>query len=602
MDDEALAELARSESSELALFGRLGAAAIVPTRLVRVGETPAPTPGAMDVVRSAAPTEKPFFAAVLAENAQSPQITREVGALFAEAALGTSPTRFATLLSREATADEVEAVLGRLAAAQLGGPLPPVADRLAFLIERAFARNPSAMLVRQTLDPAARNGLLLTRDLRSGLGPARGQIKPSVRALLAPMGPLVPLTELGDLAPAARERLTSLASTVEAELRRPARIAFQVSERGVEVVAITPLAHAGRAAVVLAADLVDRGVLQKAEALTLVAPNDLTGAIELRLEPEEGQIVGRGVAAGGGIAIGHACLATSRAVDLDRANLSPVLFVEELVPEDSGALGVSQGVVTVRGGITGEAAIMARALAKPCVASGPALTLAGGAAVAATGMRIEEGDRVAIDGGTGLIVRGACRRRCEMPEGASKILAWTSEHRKAPVLATVAHEHDVTSAIELGADGLLVLVPEAVCLSADRDFKPEALARALARLLEAAGPDKRLYVDVDPTRRPSFLAGLTSDAVTLAAAEASRLTGRAVLLLGSDAPPLWRAGPADPGGPAVVFAEPQTLDQATRRVSLHPGGLLACAPKLVPAARLALAREALRAAVFTDPT
>ena len=502
---------------------------------------------------------------------------------------------------RDASTDEIEAALERLATAQLGGPLPPAAERLDFLADRARIRRPEVALVHQALDPAARNGLLLTRDLRSGLGPPRGQVKASLRALVEPLGPLVPVAELADLTSAAREQLTSLAWEVEAALRRPARIAFQVSARGVEVVGITPLAHAGRAAAVLASDLVERGVLQKTEALALVTPEDLTGAVELRLEPERHQIAGRGVAAGGGVGVGHACLAPARAAALERASLSPVLFVEELVAEDSAALGLSQGVVTVRGGITGEAAIMARALAKPCVASGPALTLAGGAAVTPAGLRIEEGDRVAIDGGTGLIVFGPCRRRCTMPDGVAKLLEWTTDYRETWVIATVAHELDVEGAADLGADGFLVLVPEALCLSSGRDTSAESLARSLARLLEAAGPERRVFIDADPDRRPLLLPGLTSESVVRAAEEASHLIGRSVALLGADAPPLWHADRDDPGGPVVVFAEASNLESAANRASLVPGGLLACAPKLVPAARLAAARVALRDPVFTDP-
>lgn len=604
MDDEALSELAQSGSPELALFARLGRDAVVPTRIVSVASAASDVtePGRVHLVRTAQPADRPFFGATLTARSEDALLVRDVGALFAEAAFGTSPSRFSAILTKQASPDEIEDALGRLALPSLGRALPPLAERLAFLVERALARSATAMVLHQTLEPTARRGHLVTRDLRSGGGPPRGQVTDSLRGLVEPLTALVPVTEIAQLEQAHRDRLASLASLVEAELKQPARIAFQVGSRGVEVVAITPLAHSGRAAVALAADLVDRGVLKPEDALRIVSPRDLATALEFRLEPDAAQIVGRGVAAGGGIAIGHACLSAAGAEAFERADLSPVLFVEELVPEDSRALGLSQGVVTVRGGITGEAAIMARALAKPCVASGPTLTLAGGSAVAASGLRIEPGDRVAIDGATGLIVRGPCRRSCDLPAGAARLLEWAAAYRSGTVIATVSHPYDIACAAGLGADAFVVLVPEALALSTGRKDAFESLLLGLEALLEAASDGRTVYVNAQQGTAPLLLKGLTNDAVARAIEEAGRRTGRSVPSLGAGGvPPLWRGGD-DPGGPVIAFADPANLEGAAGRVVQAPGGAMACAPKHVPAARLALARAALGAGVFTDPT
>ncbi len=569
-------------------FDRLGADAVVPTTTFVPGAPVDMIAGdALYVVRTAAPAEPPFFGALAGPGA-SPALARDVVGLFAEAALGATPARFSACAPPGSSPGDMEAALERLA---LGQKLPPYPERIAYLVERARQKSSGATVLVQVLDPAAQFGLCVTRDLRSGVGPARGQLAPSIRALIEPLRPLRPLAEVEQLGDQHRAALDAMAASIEAELRRPARIAFQIGEQGIRVVAVTPLAHSGKAAVALAVDLVGRGVLGPEEALAIVEPRDLSSALEFRLEPDEAQIVGRGVAAGGGIAIGHACLSTSLAESYAAHRLSPVLFVEELVAEDSHALVASQGVVTVRGGITGEAAIMSRALAKPCVSSGSILTLAGGAAVATNGVRVRAGDRVAV----GLIVRGPCKLACDVSPGAQAVLAWTSGRARARVYAVVEHEHDAAAAFELGADAAIVMVPEGLALSCGVDGDDDALTGALERMLAIAGPGRVVMVAVDGAARPLLLPGLTADVVVRVAAEASRRAGRPLPIAGRDgALPIWRPGARDPGGAVIAWTDVATLDQASQRAlagaDVDASTGLACAPQLVPAARLALAR------------
>ena len=130
------------------------------------------------------------------------------------------------------------------------------------------------------------------------------------------------------------------------------------------------------------------------------------------------------IAAGTGLAEGFVALTPGQAEELHRAGLPSVLVIHEIMPEDIGALRASAGIVTVRGGITGEAAVMARGLAKPCVASGSALSLGSGEVHnAAAGGGIRPYERITIDGGTGQIVRGAAARHLgEVPPAVTTTL------------------------------------------------------------------------------------------------------------------------------------------------------------------------------------
>jgi phosphohistidine swiveling domain-containing protein len=583
-----------SDSLEAQALARLPAASRVPTLVVGAGAPPEAASGdALVVVRSAAPVDPPFFCATPTQPPTDATLARELAALLAEAVLSVSPSRFASSLSRDADVAAIDEALGRLAVAALGAPLPALDARVPFLVERARAKAKAATVLVQTLEPGARYGLVVTRDLRTGLGPPRAAIGSSPRALIEPAGSTVPLGEIAALTPAERESLEQLAWAIESDLKRPARIAFQIGGAGPQVVSITPLRHSGRAAIALAAALVESGRLAPAAALDLVTPADLASALQLRLEPEPAQIVGRGVAAGGGTAVGYACFSPARAAVFAERALPPILFVEELVAEDSGALATSRAVVTVRGGITGEAAIMSRALAKPCVASGPVLSLATDAAVTPGGIRIDACDPVAVDGASGLIVHGACRRVCDLAADVAALLDWTSAHRIGSVVAAVAHPHDAALADALGADALAVLVPEAAVLAAGvRDVA--ALGPALAELFRRAsrGP---VYVRLETGHPPLAVAALAAADVERAVAEAAEQAGVSTIVLGvAGSPSLWRPGEADPGGPVVAWADAASLEVAADRVVRSAGCALACAPEQVPAARLALARAALR--------
>ncbi|NUO50333.1 MAG: hypothetical protein HOV80_15875 [Polyangiaceae bacterium] len=563
MGAQPIQRLAESDAIEAKALSR-APLPLVPTHAVAPDEAlDGAAPASLIVVRTAAPADPPFFAA-LADGTVDAALARAAGGLFAEAVLGVSPSRFLATLSKDAGPDEIEQALAKLSAATAIGTLPAPADRASFLVDRARVRSKGATVLVQTLDPTARFGHVVTRDLRTGQGPPRGQLDASPRALIEPISSLAPLSELTELSEDHRRIVEDLASAIESDLLQPARIAVEIGPFGPKLVAVTPLRHSGRAAIALSSALVQSGRLDAARALQVVRPADVLSALEVRLHPEPSQIVGRGVAAGGGVAVGHACFAPSRAASLAAAGMAPILFVEELVGEDSPALATSRGVVTIRGGITGEAAIMARALAKACVASGPSLTLAGGAAVSASGMRIEAGDAVAIDGSSGVIIRGACRRSCDISPDLASVLAWTKNDSLPPVVGVVESEDDARLALDLGADGLAVLVAEGVAKD----------ARERARIVES-------------------ILGIAGSRVVFVSSDATSPELGAATVLGSPgAPALWRQpGPdPEPAGPFVAWTEASTLEAAAASVVRREGSALACAPEQVPAARVALAR------------
>ena len=167
-----------------------------------------------------------------------------------------------------------------------------------------------------------------------------------------------------------------------------------------------------RAALRSLVERVDRGELSPRDALRELAPGfPRLAEFSFDIDPEHGATA-RVVPAAPGAATGELAFSSATALERATAGAAVILAVQETFPEDIDAMRASRGILAVGGGLTGHAAIVARGLGRPCVCSGSAIRLFGGAS--APGLRIEPlggppvergaGDRVWFDGRTGLLV------------------------------------------------------------------------------------------------------------------------------------------------------------------------------------------------------
>ena len=405
------------------------------------------------------------FACPVLLAAAPPHVCREVATLAAEACFGMSASRFTAALPPNATPEAVDAVLAGLAAASDAGPLPaPGVERAEWALRRMFQRTKSKRALLSELPLEGPYGTVVSRDPRTGARPALARSAASIRGLFETPGRgAAPLAELDALSESERARLDGIVVGLETAIARPVRVAFAVESGRARIVSVEPLRRAGIVAFELARDLLNREVIAAREALALIDPADVTQAIEPRLLVDAGAGITNGVAAGSGIAEGFVALTPGQAEELHRSGLPSVLVVHEVTPEDIGALRAAAGIVTVRGGITGEAAVMARGLAKPCVASGSALSLGSDEVQNAAGVGIRPYERITIDGGTGEIVRGvAVRYLGEVPPAVAALLEVVAADASAAVLACVDHPNHVLTAKRFGAAGVVLLRPERV--------------------------------------------------------------------------------------------------------------------------------------------
>jgi pyruvate,orthophosphate dikinase len=232
--------------------------------------------------------------------------------------------------------------------------------------------------------------------------------------LVAPSGARKDLARLrAELASAASllAAIEAEASALDAASPHPLSIEWVIDASGPTRVQVAPQSLAPAAHVRAVVERVEAGRITRVEALVAVRPDQLEAAGVLSLAADATTLLARGLAASAGAAVGPLAMAASE------VRVGSIWVVADLAAEDAPLLTMAAGVVATAGGLTSDAAIMARALRKPCAVSTPIRSEDHGA-----------GDIVSLDGGTGEVHRGALAVRWSAAHPhAETLLAWAVE-------------------------------------------------------------------------------------------------------------------------------------------------------------------------------
>ncbi len=200
--------------------------------------------------------------------------------------------------------------------------------------------------------------------------------------------------------------------------------------------------------------MVEEGLITREDAVGRIDPSQLDQLLHPMIDPKATlEVAAKGLNASPGAASGGIVFDADTAVE--RAKTGPVILVSwETTPDDIHGMIAAQGILTVHGGMTSHAAVVARGMGKPCVASCDELTLGDGTATLA-GQVLQEGDMITIDGGTGRVFIG------EVPlvppqinDDFETILSWADAQRRLKVRANADNPEDALRAREFGAEGI----------------------------------------------------------------------------------------------------------------------------------------------------
>ncbi len=233
----------------------------------------------------------------------------------------------------------------------------------------------------------------------------------------------------------------------------------------------------GPAALKIATDMVKEGLINEQEALLRVDPRSLDQLLHptfVEAAEKKAIVIGHGNAAGPGAAVGQVCFSADKAqaiVAKDK-NAKLILVRAETSPEDLGGMVAAQGVLTMRGGMTSHAAVVARQIGKTCITGCGELKVNEETGVMELGgKKYKEGDIISINGSTGTIYDGAV----ETKEGGDnpnfvKVLKWADKYAHIKVYANADTPDEAANAIRFGAHGIGLCRTEHMFRGKDRLF------------------------------------------------------------------------------------------------------------------------------------
>jgi len=247
-----------------------------------------------------------------------------------------------------------------------------------------------------------------------------------------------------------------------------------------------------QAALKIAVDMAKEDIITREEAIMRVEPDMLEALLHKRIDPKaEYTPLTKGLNASPGAACGKVVFDTDIAAEIgDEEDV--ILVRPETTPDDIHGLAKAKGVLTVRGGMTSHAAVVARGMGKPCVSGCEGIKIEGDHFVV-NGVVVKEGDIITIDGGTGEVIAGELPMvEPEMSDEFSEILEWCDEASNMGVRANADTPEDARRAVEFGAQGIGLCRTEHMFMAQERlpvvqemitATTPEARAVALEKIL-----------------------------------------------------------------------------------------------------------------------
>ncbi len=282
----------------------------------------------------------------------------------------------------------------------------------------------------------------------------------------------------------------------------------------------------GFAAVRIAVDMVEEGLIDQREALLRMDPEQLVQFLAPVFEPtakieavEQGRLLARGLNAGPGAACGQAAFTAERAVEMVEKEGKKVILVRmETSPEDIAGMSAAEGILTAKGGMTSHAAVVARGMGKSCVAGCGALAVDHKSKSFTVGDNVvREGDYISIDGTTGEVLLGELPTRpseviqvlaeksldaadSQVFQRFDKLMSWADEVRRMKVRTNADTPHDSEVARAFGAQGIGLTRTEHMFFGEDR-------IRAMREMIVADTIDDRLRAldKLLPIQREDFV-------------------------------------------------------------------------------------------------
>ena len=308
-------------------------------------------------------------------------------------------------------------------------------------------------------------GVAFTRDPNTGEKELYGEYLVNAQGEDVVAGIRTPqkISHLADEMPEAYAEFQRIANQLELHYRNVQDLEFTIERGRLYMLQTRDAKRTAAAAVKIACDMVDDGVITKAEAVGRIEPAQVDQLLRDQFDPVARKVakrIAKGLNASPGAAVGRAVFNADVAVEWVARGEKVVLVRVETSPDDFHGMAVAQGILTARGGATSHAAVVARQIGKPCVAGCAELVVDYATKTAHStdsGLSFTEGDWVSVDGSTGEVFVGALptvSARFEDQPELQRVLGWADEIRRLQIWTNADKPEEAAQARSYGAQGI----------------------------------------------------------------------------------------------------------------------------------------------------
>src|SRR5271168_3051139 len=356
--------------------------------------------------------------------------------------------------------------------------------------EIGTAASVQAMVFGNLGDTSA-TGVGFTRDPATGAKTFYGEflINAQGEDVVAGIRTPLPISDLAKMMPAAYQQLRDITTKLEQHYRDMQDFEFTIEDGTLYMLQTRNGKRTGPAAVRVAVEMAEEGMIDKKEAVLRVAPNQLDQLLHPVFDApslKKLTLVANGIAASPGAAVGRCAFSADDAVELS-ANGPVILVRKETTPDDIHGMDVAKGILTAVGGKSSHAAVVARGMGRPCVVGAGSITIserdkAFYVTVGGKKIVVKEGDWISLDGTTANVYLGKAQTNEPDPNSSyfGKLMKWADTFRGSfGVRANADIPRDAKAARLFGAEGIGLCRTEHMFFAEDRI--PHVQAMILAR-------------------------------------------------------------------------------------------------------------------------
>ncbi len=359
----------------------------------------------------------------------------------------------------------------------------------------AFTRNPSTgekklygefLINAQGEDVVA--GIRTPQEISEAARIEAGSDKPSMEQTLAD----------------AYAELTRIYQKLERHYRDMQDLEFTVEQGKLWMLQTRSGKRTAKAALRIAVELANEGLISKNEAVLRVEPLTLDQLLHPTIDPRAHRhVIATGLPASPGAASGEIVFSPDEAADMKAAGHKVILVRVETSPEDIHGMHAAEGILTTRGGMTSHAAVVARGMGKPCVSGAGHLRVDyNSGTLTAGGQTFRKGDFITVDGSTGQVLAGKIDMIEPQLSGEfATLIGWADKVRKLGVRANADTPADAKAAVRFGAEGI------GLCRTEHMFFDEDRIQAVREMILADDQPSRKKAIDkLLPMQRADFVA------------------------------------------------------------------------------------------------